>query len=158
MAKEVGEDTRTSKGISKSYLVNKLMPRVRSAQGEIDDKRSVLSELSKEAIEDHNLHPVAFSILKRLDKIHRKDAAKLTELWFQLTLYVEHMGWMKDQPDMLADRQTPGGGEEQAEAEAEPDNGVVHLSKMRALDDDADLRPRHLRTGSADPDPNLCVG
>jgi hypothetical protein len=159
-APEPGDDQATTRGIGKTAYL-RLLGKCRSAQTRMDEEKASLGGMISDAVEGQALHKGAFAWARKIDKMFRNDSAKAIEFLYQFDVMRGHSEWDK-QADMLPDRHRDQAVGEEATGEPEPhdspselvENGAETLRGLKPLDPEQDIRPRHLRTGSSDPDPN----
>jgi len=144
-------DQTSSKAITKSKY-DGLMRRMITNEKERKEAAGADREKIGEAVENDNLHAKAFSWTKMLKKMSQ---TKRDELLFHLMTYFKYEGWPGE--DLLADRSSGDEGEPEelnGHDVSEPSTGP-RLDPPPDDDNVRDLRPRHLRSGSSNPDPNL---
>jgi hypothetical protein len=141
-------EQQSSVAIVKNFYLT-LLRKCRSAQAAMDGEKASLGGMISDAVENHRLHKGAFGWARKMEKM---DAVKRGEFLFHFDVMRRYSAW--DVPDMLPDRQPQDEPTSSEVVEAVAD-GLTDAIK-KAFDDDArDLRPRHLRIGSSDPDPAL---
>lgn len=151
---EPKDEKQAAVAVLKNFYLS-LLKKCAAAKAVMDEERASLGGMISDAVEKHRLHKGAFGWARKMDKM---DPVKRGEWLFHFDTMRKYSAW--DVPDMLPDRQAGGDAaeyetEEQqaAEPETEHDNGASRLAGLG--DNVQDLRPRHLRSGSSDPDPAL---
>jgi len=181
MAKEVQTESRddqsTTVAISQKKF-DKLLKICEASQNVISGERETISEKVKAAVDNDGLDKTAFAWIRRLAKM---DEAKRNGVLFNFHVYCGYKGWPSEGlPLGDRDEGDEGDGDDYAGGDAEQNghdvtghapedlqefgdgattDGTVPPRPIPAEaivrdDDGRDLRPRHLRTGSADPDPS----
>lgn len=160
-AAEPKSTTSTVKAITPGEFKT-LNTKVKAAERVMSEERASLGGIISDAVEHKHLHKTAYAVWR---KFNRMSDVKRAEALFHFDVYRERSDW-NAQPDMMPDR---GGQAEDDPPETESASayaGVDGEQLGAAIDaaeapptgfpdnDDADLRPRHLRTGSAT-DPKL---
>ncbi len=130
MPKQIEKETEgsTAQAISKSEL-KKLLTNCMPYENAMGEARTKLRNLITDYVDNKHAHKAVIALVRKLD---RMDAVKRAEFLFHFDICREHRGWEK--ADLFPDRQEPA-------AESGEQSDV-----------ERDLRPRHLRTGSAIPE------
>src|SRR5271170_4970145 len=155
MAKEVkaaepAGDQATVGAIKKSKF-DTLLKICMASQNVMADQRTTIFDKIKTAVTNDSLDRTAFSWIR---KLARMDEAKRNGVLFNFHVYCGYREWPSDGLPLGDREETDAESESEPAGETEHDNGAERLRELKSTDE-TDLRPRHLRSGSADPDPNI---